>query len=188
MVQTLTRTLGVGVICVCLSVASGQDPKGDDKPAEPKANSNALVKEHRAKLKLTASTFWSGWPPELVIDGNRKKSWFTAANDTITQKKKPWVQIEFPADVVVTRVTVYGNQEPPWEKGYAFLAGRVDLLDADGKVLASDEQDGNGEARDFDFTFKKPVGKVRAVKFTALGDEGNKNPYVDVAVGEIEIE
>src|SRR5262245_56869647 len=106
----------------------------DDKLAEPKGNSNSLVKEHKDKLKITASTFWQGWPPELVIDGNKKKSWFTAAGDTITKQTKPWVQIEFPADVVVTRVTVIGNQEPPWQKGYAFLAGRVDLLDAEGKV------------------------------------------------------
>ena len=179
----MSRTLlsAVGVICLCL-------PSAADDKAEPKANSNALVARHRDKLKVTSSSFWPTWPPELVIDGNKKKSWFTAKDDTVTQKKKPWVQIEFPEDVEVRRVTVTGNQEPPWEKGYAFLAGRVDLLDAQGNVLDSDEQDGKGEVRDFDFVFKKPVAKVRMVKFTALGDEGNKNPYTDVAVGEIEIE
>ena len=169
----------LGVVCVCAAA--------DDR-AEPKPNSNALVKQHRDKLKVAASSFWAGWPAEYVIDGKKAKSWFTAKDDTVTQKKKPWVQVEFPAEVEVRRVTVWGNQEPPWEKGYAFLAGRLDLLDAEGKVLDSDEQDGNGPVRDFDFVFKKPVAKVRAVKFTALGDEGNKNPYTDVAVGEIEIE
>jgi F5/8 type C domain len=183
MSRTLLLSAGVGAVCAWLATAAA-----DEKPDAPKSNSNALVQQHRAKLKLTSSSFWPTWPPELVVDGNKRKSWFTAKDDTITQKKKPWVQIEFPADVEVRRVTVYGNDEPPWEKGYAFLAGRVDLLDAGGKVLASEEQDGKGAVRDFDFAFKKPVAKVRAVRFTALGDEGDKNPYTDVAVGEIEIE
>jgi hypothetical protein len=184
MLRTFVRALGACVVCVCSAALIW----AEDKPAEPKANSNALVKRHRDKLTVTASSFWPGWPPQYVVDGNKKKSWFTAKDDTITLKKKPWVQIEFPEDVEVRRVTVYGNQEPPWEKGYAFLAGRVDLLDAAGKVIDSEEQDGKGPVRDFDFVFKKPVAKVRAVKFTALGDEGDKNPYTDVAVGEIEIE
>lgn len=183
MLRTIVRALGAAG--VCLATVAGA---ADDKPAPSKANANALVKQHRDKLKVTASSFWPGWPAELVIDGNKKKSWFTAKDDTITLKKKPWVRIEFPAAVEVARVTVYGNQEPPWEKGYAFLAGRVDLLDADGKVLDSDEQDGRGAVRDFDFVFKQPVARVRAVKFMALGDEGDKNPHTDVAVGEIEIE
>jgi hypothetical protein len=182
---TIGRLLGVGAACV---IISNTPTAADDAPDKPKPNSNALVKQHRDKLTVAASSFWPGWPPALVIDGNHKKSWFTAKDDTITQKKKPWVQITFPVDVRVGRVTVYGNREPPWEKGYAFLAGRVDLLDADGKVIASEENDGDGVARDFDFPFKKPVANVRSVRFTALGDEGDRNPYTDVAVGEIEIE
>jgi hypothetical protein len=176
--------LVLGVLGFGLAGAAGRD----DKQPELPANSNALVKQHRDKLKVTASSFWPSWPPELVIDGNHKKSWFTARGDTVTQKTKPWVQITFPADVTVRRVTVYGNREPPWENGYAFLAGRVELLDGDGKVLAAEENDGAGKARDFDFPFKDPVGTVRAVKFIALGDEGDKNVHLDVAVGEIEIE
>jgi hypothetical protein len=189
MQKSVSRALGVGL--VCLGLADAGSPglhAADDKAATPKANSNVLVKQHRDKIKITASSFWPNWPPELVIDGNHKKSWFTAQGDTISRKTKPWVQVNFPVDVEVRRVTVYGNREPPWEKGYAFLAGRVDLLDADGKVLASEENDGDGDARDFEFPFKTPVGKVRAVRFTALGDEGDRNPHTDVAVGEIEIE
>ena len=176
--------LVLGVFGFGLSAATGRDDKKDELPV----NSNAVVKQHKDKLKVTASTFWGGWPPEYVIDGNKKKSWFTAMNDTVTKKTKPWVQVAFPVDVTIRRVTVFGNREPPWENGYAFLAGRIDLLDADGKVLATEENDGAGKARDFDFPFKDAVGKVRAVKFTALGDEGDKNVHLDVAVGEIEIE
>lgn len=158
--------------------------------ADPKrpANTNAVLKEFKGKLTFDASTFWGGWPPERAFDGNRDTSWFTARGDTVTKKTKPWVKVTFPADVTVKRVTVHGNREHPWEKGYAFLAGKVELLDAAGKVLAADDNDGLGDDRDFDFVFKAAVEKVRAVKFTALGDEGDKNPYDDVAVGEIEIE
>lgn len=158
------------------------------KDAKKKANTNALVKEFQTKLKATASTFWPGWPPERVIDGDLKTSWFTERGDTVVKKTKPWVQVEFPQDVAVTRVTVHGNREHPWEKGYAFLAGKVELLDAKGTVLAADDNDGTGADKDFDFTFKKAVAGVRAVKVTALGDEGDKNPFDDVAIGEIEIE
>ncbi len=153
-----------------------------------KANTNALVKEFQTKLKVTASSYWPGWPPEYLIDGNLKKSWFSEKGDTVAKKTKPWVQVTFPRDVEVGRVTVHGNREEPWAKNYSFLAGKLELLDAAGKVLATEENDGIGEHKDFDFTFKKPVAKVRAVKFTALGDEGDKNPDDDVAIGEIEVE
>ena len=130
MSRAIILAAGIAGLCFGSSLGVGLAVLADDKPndkPEPKANSNALVSEHRNKLTVTASSFWPGWPANFVIDGNKKKSWFTAKDDTITLKKKPWVQIEFPADVEVRRVTVYGNQEPPWEKGYAFLAGRVDL-------------------------------------------------------------
>lgn len=159
-----------------------------DKPAKKPANTNAQLKEFQGKLKFACSTFWPGWPAERAFDGDPKTSWFTERGDTVVNKKKPWVRVEFPQDVAVKRVTVHGNREHPWEKGYAFLAGKVELLDKDGKVLATDDNDGSGDDKDFDFDFKKPVGKVRFVTFTALGDEGDKNPYDDVAVGEIEIE
>jgi hypothetical protein len=173
--------LGTGAAFLGLSSAAADDAK---KPA----NTNALVKEFKGKLTVTCSTFWGGWPPERAFDGDLRTSWFTARGDTVVNKKKPWIKVEFPHGAEVKRVTVHGNRHHPWEKGYAFLAGKVELLDADGKILAADDNDGSGDDRDFDFVFKKPVGKVRAVKFTALGDEGDKNPYDDVAVGEIEIE
>lgn len=170
---------------IIFSLLVGLSTPAEDKK---KANTNALVKEFKDKLKVTASTYWPGWPPEYVIDGNLKKSWFSERGDTVAKKTKPWVQVAFPQDVEISRVTVHGNREAPWEKDYSFLAGKLELLDADGKVLATEENDGVGEHKDFDFAFKKPVAKVRAVKFTALGDEGDKNPCDDVAIGEIEIE
>ena len=137
---------------------------------------------------MTASTYWPGWPPELLVDGNLKKSWFSERGDTVSKKTKPWVQIEFPQDVEIRRVTIHGNREEPWAKDFSFLAGKLELLDANDKVLASEENDGLGEHKDFDFVLKKVVEKVRKVKFTALGDEGDKNQFDDIAIGEIEVE
>src|SRR5262245_18997678 len=94
--RTVSRALGIGPVCLGLSVAGGRGLCDDDKP---KPNTNALVKQHRDKLTVTASSFWPNWPPQLVIDGNHKKSWFTAQGDTISRKTKPWVQITFPVDV-----------------------------------------------------------------------------------------
>ena len=47
---------------------------------------------------------------------------------------------------------------------------------------------GKGDAKDFDFVLDKPLDGVRAIKFTVLGDEGEKNSYRDIALGEIEVE
>ena len=176
----MRRVIAGVVVAAALGTAAGADP--------PAGNSNALVARHKDKLAVTASTFWPGWPPQYVVDGNKAKSWFTARGDTITKKTKPWVQVAFPEDVTVSRVTVYGNREKPWEKGFALLAGRLDLLGAAGKVVASEDYDGTGETKDFDCPFKQPVAGVRVVRFTALGDEGDRNTYDDIAVGEIEIE
>lgn len=176
----MRRTLCVLVVAGLAGWAIAADrPKAD--------NTNAVLKEFNGKLAFAASSYWGGWPPSLAFDGNKEKSWFTAKGDTVTQKTKPWVSVTFPQDVTVKRVTVHGNREHPWEKGYAFLAGRVELFDADGQILQSAENDGLGEHKDFDFVFLA-TQKVRSVRFTALGDEGDKNQYEDVAVGEIEIE
>jgi hypothetical protein len=165
-------------------------PKGELKELPPVTtdNKNTLVKKYRDKLKATASTVYPGWPAEKVLDGNVETSWFSATGDTTTKGTKPWVNITFPEDVTVSRVTVLGNREPAWLKGYTILAGSLELLDGDGKRLFYDDNDGIGNFRDFDFKMKKPVGKVRSVRFTSLGDEGDQNPYVDIAIAEIQIE
>jgi hypothetical protein len=151
-------------------------------------NKNTLVKAHRGKLMATASSYWPGWEPEKVLDGDVATSWFTARGDAAAKGTKPWITITFPEDVTVTRVTVVGNREPAWFDGYTILTGMVEFLGADGKQLWVDENEGVGNRRDFEFKPKKPVAKVRSVKFVSLKDQGDQNPYDDIAIAELMIE
>jgi hypothetical protein len=185
----------VGVVsfsCVFAALLlGGRAPAGDEKAAPDRdkvENSNALFKEYRGKLKVTASTSWPTWGPEKVIDGDPNTSWFTAGGDAAAKGTKPWVQIELPGDEVVSRVTVLGNREPAWPTGFTVLSGSVELLDKDNKRLWYKEGEGAGKLFDFDFRPKEAVKGVRFIRFTSLGDQGDKNGYADIAVAEIQAE
>ncbi len=173
-------------------VAAGQEaaePKGVKEP--PKVvtdNKNTLVKTHRKKLVVSASSFWPGWEPEKVIDDNMETSWFSQRGDAAAKGTKPWVTLTFPENVTVKRVTILGNREAAWFDGYTILNGMVEFFDADGKQLWVDENEGIGNRRDFEFKPKQPVGKVRSVKFTSLKDQGDQNPYDDIAIAEFMVE
>jgi F5/8 type C domain len=165
-------------------------PRVDVKELPPVKtdNKNGLILKHRKELKFDASSFWPGWPMEKLVDGELQTSWFSAMDDTTTKGKTPWVEIIFPEDVTVQRVTVLGNREPAWLNGYTILAGKLELRDKDGKKLFAEENDGVGNFRDFDFKMKKAVQKVRSVRFTSLGDQGDQNPYTDIAIAEIQVD
>jgi hypothetical protein len=160
-------------------------PADKEPPKVASDNKNTLLKAYRGKLEATASTFWPNWKAERIIDGDDKTSWFSAQGDAAAKGKKPWVMVTFPEDVTVTRVTVLGNREPNWSNGYTILSGMVEFLDADGKQLWADENKGVGNRCDFEFKPEKPIKGVRSIKFTSLKDEGDKNPYDDIAVGEL---
>ena len=164
----------------------------DEPPAKPgnivKPNSNGLIREHRQQLAFSNSTSWAGWPAERAFDENLKTSWFTARGDAAALGTKPWICVEFPADVTVSRVTLCSNREPPWEVGYTILVGRLELLDGDGTVLFTRDDELGGERSDMEVRPKDPVRKVRKIRFTSLRDEGDKNPYDDIAIGEIMVE
>jgi len=173
--------------------AGGQEGKrpqvGEKKPPEVVSdNKNTLIQAHRNRLRLSCSTFYNGWPVEKLIDGNAATSWFSATGDAAAKGTKPWVQLTFPEDVTVARVTVLGNREPPWQKGYTILNGMIEFLDADGKQLWVDENTGVGNESDFEFKPKKPMAKVRSIKFTSLKDQGDQNPFLDIGIGEIQVE
>jgi hypothetical protein len=55
-------------------------------------------------------------------------------------------------------------------------------------VLWTEELKGAGDTYDFEFTPKKPVDKVRSVKFTSVKDEGDQNDFGDIGLAEILIE
>jgi hypothetical protein len=164
--------------------------KADDPPnsAKPAANSNGLILEYKDKLKISCSTFWPTWGPEKAFDGDPLKSWFTAKGDAAAKGMKPWIAVEFPHDVPVSRVTLLSNREPPWQVGYTILVGRLEMLDKDGKVLFTRDDELGGERADMEVRPKEPIRGVRTIRFTSHRDEGDKNPYDDVAIGEILVE
>jgi len=162
--------------------------KAQDVPAITTNNKNTLVRMFPGKLLISASSIWDGWPEDLAFDDNPYSSWFTAKGDAVAHGTRPWIQVTFPQDVAIERVTILGNRDPRWLKGYTILAGTIELLDIAGKRLAFNENDGSGKAFDYDWKLKAPVAKVRTVRFNALGDQGKLNPYDDIAIGELQIE
>ncbi len=96
--------------------------------------------------------------------------------------------MSFSEDVTVRRVTVLGNREPAWPEGFTILAAGLELLDAGGKRLRYEESDGVGKFFDYDFVFATPIKGVRSVRLTALGDQGKRTQYGDVAIGEFQVE
>lgn len=171
---------------VLLGTSTAQEPA--EKRLAREANSNSLIREHRKAIVLSNSSSWSGWPADRAFDENPKTSWFTARGDAAALGTKPWIAAEFPADVTVKRITLLSNREPPWENGYTILVGRLELLDGDGVALFSRDDELGGERADMDVRLKAPLAKVRKIRFTSLRDEGDQNPYDDIAIGEILVE
>jgi len=205
MLRTVSRKNTLLAAFLMLAVGSsfllGEEPaKPEDKkpprrtvdvkelPPVKTDNKNTLILKHRKDLKFDASSSWPGWPVEKLVDGDLETSWFSDKDDTTTMGKTPWVQIIFPEDVTVRRVTVLGNREPDWLNGFTILAGKLELLDKDGKKLLAEESGGVGNFCDFDFKLKKAINKVRSVRFTSLGDQGDQNPFNDIAIAEIQVD
>ena len=177
------------LLCVTAMPATGREPAKNpdadkETPKAPTDNKNGLVTKYHDKLEATASTSWAGWAPEKLIDGKPDTSWFSDRGDAAAKGTKPWVQFTFPEDVTVTRVTLLGNREPAWFDDFSVLSGVVEFLDADGKSLWVEEANGEGDRHDYEFKPKKPVKGVRSIKFTSLKDEGDKNGFDDIAIGE----
>ncbi len=183
----ITLRIGTFALAAILSaIVSAEEPKTGTK--EFTDNQASLLAEYRDKLKYSASTYWPGWPASHAFDGNPRTSWFTARRDAAAKGTSPWIAVEFPDDVPVRRVSILTNRETAWLKGFSILAARVELLDKDGKVLATKEDELGGERPDMDYRFKEPVKGVRTVRLTSLRDEGDQNVYEDVAIGEVLIE
>jgi hypothetical protein len=47
---------------------------------------------------------------------------------------------------------------------------------------------GNGNSHDYDVVIPESVGEAKAVRIVSLDDEGNQNPYGDVAIAEIALD
>src|SRR4051812_12820703 len=148
----------VAALALCLPLNLSAQEKKDD-------NANTLIKKHRDNLQLSCSTFWGGWPVEKLVDGNVETSWFSNKNDTTTKNSSPWVEVKFPEDVTVSRVSILGNCEPAYPKGFAILVGKLEFFDKDGKRIHDVEDEGAGPNKDYEFKLKKPLKGVRSVRF-----------------------
>ena len=184
------RTAAVAAFFLTASAVASPVPKEKPAPREQTPNTNGLVKRDRAGLVFSRSTDWQGWPADKAFDGNPDTSWFSAVGDTPAEGKRPWLAVTFPADVAVSRVTVFGNREPGSPMGYTVHAGRLELLDADGRVVIQCEREAKGDRADFDFVLCEPFGRVRTVKFTALRDDTGeqKSQTRCVGIAEVQVE
>jgi hypothetical protein len=158
----------------------------DSQPEVP--NQNTLITAHLEKLKFSCSTQWAGWPPERAFDGDPTTSWFTARGDAAAHGKMPWLEVEFPADVTVRRITLHANREPPWQIGYTIRVGRLQCFDAQGKVVYEKSGELGGKTETIEFRPPQPIAAIRRIRFTSLQDDGDKNPYDDIALGEMFVE
>ena len=157
-------------------------PPGMRKPAGPVvASSNAIVKANRVALVITASSQYPGWGASKAFDDDEQTSWFSQLN----QVNNPWIRVAFPNDIIVRRVTILGNREPNFPKGYDVLDARLELFDRDENLIASRDLKSIGERNDFECIFKVPYGRVRSICFTSTRDERNSR-YI--ALGEFQVE
>lgn len=171
-------------LLIAVPLLAAPIPK-DATPQKLGLNSNALLKDHAGKMTYDASSQFNGWEIGKLFDGDEKTSWYSATNDTPQSGQQPWVRATFPENVTVSRVTILGNREPQFPKGYFVLAGTLELLDADGAVLLKKELESKGEKHDFDYELRIPEKNVRAVRFTCTKDEKIQNC---VGLGEMQIE
>jgi hypothetical protein len=176
--------LAAAVLSAAVPVAAAPVPK-DAKLRAGRENTNALVKAHRADLRIDASSEWQNWPAAHAFDGVPTTTWYSNSGDAPMNNTAPWVRATFPDDVLVRRVTVLGNRDPQYPNGYFVLAGKVELLDKAGKVLAVKELTPAGEKYDFDWIIDRPPPGVRAVRFTATKDQGTSSC---VGIGEFQVE
>ncbi len=158
-------------------------PKGT-KPSVGETNTNALVKAHREKLKLEASSEWESWPVAHLFDGDEKTSWYSNNGDAPQNGKTPTIKVTFPENVRAKRVTVLGNRDPQYPEGYIALEGKIELLEKDNGVISSHELKATGEKHDFDLILTK-LTTLRAVRLTITKDDGKMSC---VGLGEFQIE
>jgi hypothetical protein len=149
-------------------------------------NSRAVLVARSVSVR--ASSEYGGWPATNAVDGDPQTSWYSGMGDAAANGKSPFIEVVLDRPSPVRRVTVLGNRDPAYLKGYTVFRGQLDILDANGRVLLSQPSEGLGNRRDFDFHLDPPVNGASAVRFTSLADEGDKNQYGDIAIAEVEVD
>jgi hypothetical protein len=143
-------------------------------------NSNDLIKSHRAQIKVTASSQWSGiWSAQSAVDGVQTTTWFSQESGIRRQPgQNAWIRLEFPEEVTISHVTVVNNRDKAW-RTYDIVSGTIELLDADDQIIARESPEPTATKRDFDWMLPEAKEGVRSIRFAGRGSGQ------DIAVTEI---
>jgi hypothetical protein len=151
-------------------------------------NKNTLIQKYQKQLQANASSAFGGYGVERALDGNPFSSWFSRGGDAASLGTSPWVEVAFPENLSVKRVTILGNRHSPYLTNYSVTEGRLELFDQTGKQVLELKAKGSGPAFDFDFQLPAAVADIRRIRFTSIADQGNLNAFKDIALGEIQVE
>ncbi|MBI1946559.1 MAG: discoidin domain-containing protein [Deltaproteobacteria bacterium] len=157
-------------------------------PPTPRKVTTPLLARFAGRVTTRASSTWTGWPASRLIDGDLGTSWFSAGGDAAALGTKPWVELQFPEDVTVYKVSLLGNRESAWPKGFSIHYGQLELYDVKGNVLAAIKNEENNLLADITFALKAPQMGVRTVRFTSLMDDGDRTHWRDIALAEVLVE
>ena len=136
-------------------------------------------------LEVESSSTYPGWSASNVLDGNPDTSWFSGTNDSTARGLSPWLLLTANRPLEVRVVVVKGNRNPIYFVGYSVLTGRLTLAGKGGEILYSEALAGQPPFYDFVFKPPRPVDGVQSLRFDVLSDQGARNPYGDVAIGDI---
>jgi WD40 repeat protein len=154
------------------------------KPISPalSSNSNELIRRFRAEL--TFSTSAGSYSPAQAVDGDPVTSWQSGWRDSVGRGGHPWLQVNFPQEVTIARVSILG----PRDHDAAILRGTIELLDRRGELVASRKGESKPPSHDFDLLFNPPVAGVERVRWSSDSDQGADHVFGHVAIAEVLIE
>lgn len=137
--------------------------------------------------RVQASTAYAGYAPPRLTDGNPETSWFSARDDSAAKGTRPYVEVTFDRPRPLDRVTVLGNREPKWLQGFSVREATLEVFDDGDRLLASRSASATGDRADFTFDLGA-VERVRRVRLTSTQDDGDRNEWGDIAIGELILE
>lgn len=168
--RTATYIVLVLAFAFATSLAAAPVPRVAQLDAR-RPNSNMLIKRHAGQITVSASSFWVNWPAEHVIDGDHATAWYSENGDAPMCDRQPWVQLRFPEDITVRRITILGTRDPQYPNGYFILEGTLQLLDEHERVLLTRDLRARGEYFDLEWLVERSPAQVRAIRFIATKDQ-----------------
>ncbi len=121
-----------------------------------------------AGITVTATTSYSGYPAARLIDGDITTSWYAdstcASLGGVICCNAETIRVDLAAARTISGVVIRGNQDG-FSSGYDILSGTVELLSANGAVLATRRAVMNRPDGDWATIFSPAIANVRAVRF-----------------------